>query len=206
MKLKPPLVLCLAAALSGACDRATTGAPIPVYERPQVALVLVDVQEDFVPPGGRPPVAERQFQTIAGATNRLVEKASPLGVDVVYVESRPSPAGGPEARPVRGKAPIFAKGRADAFSNPDLDRYFRSRSIDHLVLAGTSVDRSIYYTAEGAMNRGYKVKVVGDAVGAASDERRDRALERLQREGIEIIDSERLLAEWVRRKSYLASR
>ena len=74
------------------------------------------------------------------------------------------------------------------------------------MLAGVLADASIYYTAEGAMNRGYKVKVVGDAVAAGSDARRDHALEALRREGAELIDSERVLAEWVRRKKYLGSR
>jgi hypothetical protein len=50
------------------------------------------------------------------------------------------------------------------------------------------------------------VKVVRDAVASISDARRDHALDALQREGAELIDSERELSEWVRRKKHLASR
>jgi hypothetical protein len=47
--------------------------------------------------------------------------------------------------------------------------------------------------------------VVGDAV-AAGAAGRDTSLEALRRRGVEIIQSERALAEWTRRKKYLGSR
>jgi nicotinamidase-related amidase len=193
-------------ALLAACDRATTGPRIPVYERPQTALVIVDAQETFLAPEGVPSVAQSQVAPMLAVTNRLLREAPSLGVDVVFVTSDSPPGGAIDARVVRGAAPVFSKSRADAFSNAELDGFLRSRSIDHLVLAGVFADRCVYYTAQGAMNRGYKVKVVGDAVAAASDPRRDRALEQLRREGAEIIDGERTVAEWARRKRYLASR
>jgi nicotinamidase-related amidase len=60
--------------------------------------------------------------------------------------------------------------------------------------------------AQRERNRGYKVKVVRDAVASTRDARRDHALDALQREGVELIDSEQALSEWVRRKKHLASR
>jgi nicotinamidase-related amidase len=74
------------------------------------------------------------------------------------------------------------------------------------VLAGARVDSSVYYTALGAMNRGYKVKVVSDAVAASSAARRDGVLDALHRRGVEIIATERMLAEWARKMKYLRAR
>jgi nicotinamidase/pyrazinamidase len=196
---------CLALALGG-CERATTGQRIPIYDRPQVALLVVDLQKEFLEPGGRQPVAPSQVAAMLAATNRLVESARSLGVELVYVRSDASAGGELDSRLQHPSGPVFRKGRADAFSNPELDQFLRSRAVDHLVLAGVFADASVYYTAEGAMNRGYKVKVVRDAVASTSDARRVHALEALQREGVELIDSERVLAEWVRRKKYLGSR
>ena len=56
MKLKCPSLAagCLALALTG-CERAATGEPLPIYDRPQVALLVVDLQKELLGPGvGRP--------------------------------------------------------------------------------------------------------------------------------------------------------
>jgi nicotinamidase-related amidase len=74
------------------------------------------------------------------------------------------------------------------------------------VLAGARLDSSVYYTALGAMNRGYKVKVVSDAVAASSAARLDGALEALRQRGVETIETDRMLAEWARKMKYLRSR
>jgi len=222
------LKLCLAGALAlfvcGGCERPTTGARIPVYDRPQLALLVLDFQKDFLEPGGRLPIAADQVERMLATTNRLVSNAGPLGVDVVYVsnvfsksavlgnwlrhgaaiENEPGAAIDPRLTRVNDR--VFAKHRADAFSNTDLDAFLRARAIDHLVLTGVFADACVFYTAQGAMNRGYKVQVVGDAVGAASEASRERALDALRRQGVEIIESERVLAEWARRKRYLGSR
>jgi nicotinamidase-related amidase len=207
----------------GGCERPTTGARIPVYDRPQVALVVLDFQKDFLDPGGRLPVAADQVDPMLATTNRLVRNAGPLGVDVIYVSNAFSksavignwlrhgaaienePGATIDPRLTRVNDRVFAKQRDDAFSNSDLDAFLRSRAIDHLVLTGVFADACIFYTAQGAMNRGYKVQVVRDAVAAASEARRDRALEALRRQGVEIIEGERVVAEWARRKRYLAS-
>lgn len=206
MKLKASLGACAVVLALGGCERATTGPRIPIYDHPQVAFVVVDVQKEFVDSGGSLPVASQQVEPMLAATNRLLESARSLGVEVLYVTSE-SPAGGDfDPRLKRSAGPVFPKGRADAFSNRDLERYLRSRAIDHLVIAGVFADRCVLFTARGAMNRGYKVQVVSDAVAAATDARRSQALRRLETEGAEIIDADRTLAEWARRKRYLASR
>ena len=204
MKLKTAALAALIAV--SACDRATTGPRIPVYDHPQIGLVVIDVQKEFMESTGRLPVAREEVEPMLAATNRLVESARPLGVEVVYVTSE-SPAGGDlDSRLRTGAGPVFAKRRADAFSNTELDRFLRSRAIDHLVIVGAFADRCVYFTARGAMNRGYKVKIVSDAIAAATDARRARAIDRLRSEGAEIIQTERTVAEWTRRKHYLASR
>jgi len=207
MKLKRAAigVGCLALSLAG-CERATTGQRIPIYDHPQVALVLVDLQKEFLDPGGPRAVAPGQVAPMLAAANRLVENARSLGVELVYVESGASPEGALDPRLQHPNGPVFRKERADAFSNPELEAFLQSRAVDHLLLAGVFAERSVYYTAAGAMNRGYKVQVVRDAVAGASDARRAHALGALEREGVELIDSERVLAEWVRRKKYLGSR
>jgi nicotinamidase-related amidase len=185
----------LLALLAAACDRETSGARIGVYDHPQVALVVMDAQRDFL---------EDHAEPVLGAVNQLIDRAPRLGVDVVYVRSERGAA--VDSR--LGKAPhhVFAKGRNDAFSNAEFDAYLRGREIGHLVFAGARADSSIYYTALGAMNRGYKVKVVSDASAATSEAARDGALESLRKRGAEVVTTEQTLTEWARRMKYLGSR
>jgi nicotinamidase/pyrazinamidase len=226
-KQLPSLFLLLAsipAVLTAGCERATTGARIPIYDRPQIALLVLDLQKDFLTPSGRLPAAEHQIAPMLEAVNRLTGGSRALGVEVVYVASHFPPddrfgnwlrndaaiEGEPGAeidpRVTLVNERLFSKERADAFSNPDLDRYLRSHAIDHVVLAGVFADRAVTYTARGARNRGYNVEIVRDAVAAADDRTLDHAIERLRREGAEVGTSDAVLAEWTRRKRYLASR
>jgi nicotinamidase-related amidase len=185
----------LVALFAGGCDRETSGPRIGVYDNPQVGLVVVDAQKDFL--------GDEAGRLLAGV-DPLIESAPGLGVGVIYVRSEP---GGELDPRLGGKhEPAVVKRRSDAFSNPDLDAYFRAHEIDHLVLVGARADASIYYTALGATNRGYKVAVVSDAVAAGSPAGREASLEALRRRGVEIITGERVLAEWARRKKYLSSR
>jgi nicotinamidase-related amidase len=189
-------------AFATACDRPTDGARIPVYENPQIALVVLDVQKQVVAPSGRGMVAEAQIEPMLAALGKLVDGAKSNGVAVVFVRTDEYDELDPRLSTVGG--PVFAKSRRDAFSNAELEQFFRTRSIDHLVLAGASVDGSIAFTSAGARNRGYKVQVVADAVGSSSDARRDRAVRQLRQEGVEIVDTDRVLSEWQRRKQYLS--
>src|SRR5437660_11558178 len=76
------LKLCVAAALVplawGGCERPTTGARIPVYDRPQIALVVV---------GGRSP--SNGANPVIAAPNRLIEGTPRRGVAPVYVRAQP---------------------------------------------------------------------------------------------------------------------
>ena len=193
MKLKLSAAVLSGLLVCGGCERPTSGARIPVYDRPQIALVVI---------GGR--VQSSDDDPLLAATNRLIDGARGLGVELVYVRAQANADPDPRRQTING--PVFPAMHGDAFSNADLDRFFRSRAVDHLVLIGIVADPSIELTGRGALNRGYKVMVVGDAISAASEAHRERALASLRRAGAEITRSETVLAEWTRRKRYLGSR
>lgn len=192
MKLKPRVVLLpLLVFLLAGCERATSGARLPVYDRPQIALVLVGVEKDALD------------EALITAANALAAGAKSLGVEVAYVH-RTGVEIDPRLEPASEH--VFTTDRADSFASDDFDAFLRSRAIDHLVLAGASAERALYYTAQGARNRGYKVQIVGDLVASASDAKRERTLESLRAGGAEISTREQVTADWTRRKRYLGSR
>ncbi len=83
----------------------------------------------------------------------------------------------------------FPKRRGNAFSNPRLGEFLQMRQVRHVILTGVFANACVHFTAIGALRRGYRVTVLRDAVAAATDRKREAALERMQRRGVEIADS-----------------
>jgi nicotinamidase/pyrazinamidase len=168
------------------------------------ALLVLDLQVDFVDPAGRLPISRDQISPVLAAANRAIAAANGH-LAVAYIgneygfwdipgnwfrrgaamQSSFGSALDPLVTRIAG-APYFAKHRGDAFSNDALERFLVSNDIERVVLAGVYADACIYCTARSAINRGYRVTVLADAVGAASDEDRRAALRSLSRLGVEV--------------------
>jgi nicotinamidase/pyrazinamidase len=168
------------------------------------ALLVLDLQVDFVDPAGRLPISRDQISPVLAAANRAIAAANGH-LAVAYIgneygfwdipgnwfrrgaamKSSFGSALDPLVTRIAG-APYFAKHRGDAFSNDALERFLVSNDIGRVVLAGVYADACIYCTARSAISRGYRVTVLADAVGAASDEDRRAALRSLSRLGVEV--------------------
>ena len=168
------------------------------------ALLVLDLQVDFVDPAGRLPISRDQISPVLAAANRAIAAANGH-LAVAYIgneygfwdipgnwfrrgaamKNSFGSALDPLVTRIAG-APYFAKHRGDAFSNEALERFLVSNDIGRVVLAGVYADACIYCTARSAINRGYRVTVLADAVGAASDEDRRAALRSLSRLGVEV--------------------
>lgn len=168
------------------------------------ALLVLDLQVDFVDPAGRLPISRDQISPVLAAANRAIAAANGH-LAVAYIgneygfwdipgnwfrrgaamKSSFGSALDPLVTRIAG-APYFAKHRGDAFSNDALELFLVSNDIERVVLAGVYADACIYCTARSAINRGYRVTVLADAVGAASDEDRRAALRSLSRLGVEV--------------------
>jgi len=85
----------------------------------------------------------------------------------------------------------FAKNRTDAFSNRKLEQFLIDRQVDELFLVGLDAAFCVYYTALGALNRGYRVTVVSDAVMTGRD--MGRVQRRYHEKGISIMDSQEVI-------------
>jgi nicotinamidase/pyrazinamidase len=157
-------------------------APSPVG---RAALLVLDLQVDFVDPAGRLPISRDQISPVLAAANRAIAAAKSEHLAVAYIgneygfwdipgnwfrrgaamKSSFGSALDPLVTRIAG-TPYFAKHRGDAFSNDALGRFLVSNDIGRVVLAGVYADACIYCTARSAINRGYRVTVLADAVGA----------------------------------------
>ena len=148
----------------------------------RTALVVVDMQNDFVRPAGSlcVPDAEATLPAIGG----LLALAREHGIRVVFSQDTHRD-GDPEweiwpehARegtwgwqivdelaPLEGET-VLRKVRYDAFYGTPLDHLLRLWGVDTLVICGTVANICVHYTAASAALRWYRVVIPRDAVSA----------------------------------------
>ena len=183
---------------------ATTGKKILPYDKPRKALLVLDLQEGYGGANPRQPATAPAAGGLLDTVNRLIGMAAETGMEVVYVRQVFSNNlfvrmhGGRrvekvivDRRIVKINDNDFTKNRTDAFSNRDLERFLIEHQVDELYLTGVDAAFCVYYTALGALSRGYKVTVVRDAVATRSD--MNTLIERYKRKGIGIVTSRELL-------------
>ena len=182
---------------------ATKGKKISGYPDPKKALVILDIQEEYSGTESRPPVTGTPATGMIAVVNRLIDKAGTSGMEVAYIRQVFGSNlivrlhGGRKLGRVIVDRRIkvinsndFEKNRTDAFSNRQFEQLLIDRHVDELYLVGVDAAYCVYYTALGALNRGYKVTVITDTV--ASRNSMTTVLERYRRKGIGVIISEQL--------------
>jgi nicotinamidase-related amidase len=96
-------------------------------------------------------------------------------------------------------APVFNKPVYSAFAGHRLHEHLQERGADALVITGSETDVCVLATVLGAVDHGYRVIIVTDAVCSSSDEGHDSLLklyhERYSQQ-IETADSETILSLW----------
>ncbi len=94
---------------------------------------------------------------------------------------------------------LFDKRVYSPWVEPGLDDMLRARDIDTILVTGGETDVCVLATVLGAVDRGYRVLVVCDALCSSSDETHDRLLDLYrQRYGqqIETVTTQMLLDAW----------
>lgn len=163
--------------------RPTTGTQIKKHPAPRTALLIVDIQEDYTGPQAKK--RYRDGDRIVMVSNALLAQAQAQGAVVVYIKNvidnpimsvltgginAPGSAGTELDRRLI-KVPMartFLKGRSDAFSSPELDAYLRENQVDQLLITGLDGAYCVNATANGALNRGYKVTLFQDGIATES--------------------------------------
>ncbi|GBD14241.1 Peroxyureidoacrylate/ureidoacrylate amidohydrolase RutB [bacterium HR25] len=167
--------------------------PVPEYEMAErveldprrSALVIVDMQNDFVKEEGK--LVVPTAQATVPAIRRLLESARDRGAMVAYTQDTHLP-GDPEfpiwgehcllgswgweiideLRPEPGEL-VIEKRRYDGFYGTNLEYDLRVRGIDTLVIVGTVANICVLHTAGSAALRWFNVVLARDGISALSD-------------------------------------
>ena len=212
---------------------ATTGDPALLATLEQkadpahAALVVVDVQNDFVADGGffdRIGADVKTAQKAIPRLARLIESARGAGVPVVFVQAIYDPeflsapmrernrrravelprclsgSWGADfymVRPAPGE-PVVVKHRYSAMLNTGLDALLGSRGIRSLLLAGVATDTCVESTGRDAYFMDYYVSIVSDCCAAFSERDHLGALERFDRDYGAVPTADEITAVWAR--------
>lgn len=142
----------------------------------QTAILLMDLQVDFLDGTGKMPVGEEgAARVIAAARSVLSGEAVPGAIAVAIVNAFPRShrvanlfrnnaaiAGTTGAAPDPRVAlppgtPTFAKTEANAFSNPELHGYLQANAVGRVCVMGVFAEGCVRATALAARKLGYDV-------------------------------------------------
>ncbi len=162
--------------------------------RERSLLFVVDVQERLLP-------AMAAGEACVARIRLLLEGARHLGVPVMASEQYPKGLG-PTVAPVRealGAAPVFEKITFSCARDATIREAVLASGRRQLVLCGIEAHVCVLQTALDFTAEGLRVAVVADAVDSRRRESRRRALVRLRQHGVELVESEMVLFEWLER-------
>jgi nicotinamidase-related amidase len=199
--------------------QATQGVRIAEYKNPQKALLVIDVQEDttgITAPPLSPYKGNAEYIT---RLNKVIEYMNSKNILIVYVKQEfdglwgktlswtvfggSNIKGNPGTKVDKRIAMLsnykFSKSQGDSFANPKLNEFLTEQRVNELYLTGLDPEFCIYATARGAMNRGYKVNVITDAILSWRDtvciwtkNNNEGIFEKYRKDGIKIISGKEL--------------
>jgi len=176
------------------------------------ALLVIDVLNDFVKPGGS--LRVERAERIIPKLKALIEWARGRGIPIIYVcdahrkgvdaelelwgdhaiEGTWGAQVVEELKPEEGDF-IVKKRRYSAFFSTDLDLLLHELEVRRLILTGLVTNVCVQHTAADAFFRGYELVVVRDCCEALSAEEHERALDYMKTiYGAHIATSEELMA------------
>jgi len=105
----------------------------------------------------------------------------------------------PELQRYSPPARVIDKTRYSAFFGSHLWQHLQDREADGLIITGSETDVCVLATVLSAVDLGYRVILVRDALCSSSDEGHDALMKMYQSrytEQIEMTDAETVLSDW----------
>jgi len=173
------------------------------YENPQKALLVIDMQVDYIGENAKFPIERSQIENLIITINKIIDEYHRKGYSIIYLrrvfrkndignfsrnyaclEGTPGVEIDPRINIVSQN--IFDKYAPDSFSSNDFENYLIENRINELYLCGVMADECVYETALGGYNRNYKTNYIANAVGSTNEKKIEKAIKKLNKKGINI--------------------
>ena len=179
----------------------TKGEPIVRYNEPKAALLVIDVQNDTTNNTAFYGDTTRFLENV----NQAITFAEENDMEILYVknitENNPvlqMLSGGRYKDGTVGaeladglqivSGNIFTKSIRDSFSDKGFENYLISKQVDTLYIVGADASACILGTAQGGINRNYKVNIISDAIITINDTVLAEMLGQYTKDGAVVID------------------
>jgi nicotinamidase-related amidase len=175
------------------------------------ALLLIDVQIDFLSDNGRLPVGTANAERVVSVANRMVDLFEKRKWPVIIISNQfkkndvmgnffrkqaaveGSEGGRIDPRVQVNAARHFSKSKSSAFTNPDFPEYLKMAGIDHVVICGVYAEGCVRATALDAQRANLDTVVISDGVSSNRKFKNNWALSHMRKRGIQIMSSEEYL-------------
>jgi nicotinamidase-related amidase len=169
-----------------------------LLSRDKSQLLIIDVQEKLLPAMSNPDrVVERCV--------RLVRAARALEIPITISEQYPSGIGSTVA-PLRealgNSGAVIEKVEFSCLKNDTLREHlheFRRKGLPQVVMGGIEAHVCVTQTAIDLEDQGFEAFVAADATSSRAKSSRRLALTRMVKSGVDIVDSEMVVFEWLGR-------
>lgn len=189
----------------------TNGDPIPRYENPKKALLVIDIQKNLTSKDGKWILNLNQSDKMINKINSIIKASSEeKGLLVIYISNEFSrnsiinkmTDGAMEENTEGAKIDEriliindnhFIKNKMDAFSNEMFEDFLKKNKINHLLITGIDAEDCVDKTIKGALNRNYKITVISNAIATKTDEGLKNKISDFREMGAEVISTDELL-------------
>jgi len=182
----------------------STGEPIPEYDSLKSALLIIDLQEAST---GRMKETEEyspESNQYIEKINQIIKHSADKNITVIYIcaitdnwflnllnaRMKKGTIGTRlDSRLIKVSDYLLYKNKWDSFSNPELDAILKREQVSRLYIVGLDVNYCIKNTILAALNRGYDVLAIDDALRSGDQTLREQAIQELITKGVQIISS-----------------
>ena len=184
------------------------GVPIDDYKNPSTVLFVIDVQEGITGNYALSDIYKDQAPELINSVNKAITVADLSNVPVAYIYQQTrnwffnwaddyvlalgSPGVAIDGRIKLVSLNYFPKRKNDAFSNHDLNLFLETLEVNRIIISGLDIAHCAGKTSQAALNRGYEVVVIEDAVISETDELRKEKIIELETAGAQIIQIDQL--------------
>jgi nicotinamidase-related amidase len=190
----------------------TKGTKIANYDNRNKALLVIDLQKDLTAKDGKAIINLEQTDEVIRHVNTIIKYAKEHDLIVIYIRHEVQPnfiinfitrgvlAEGSVGSEIDSRVNvvnhnIFVKHIMDSFSNTEFEKFLCNKEVDHVILTGVDAQACVDRTLKGALNRGYKVTVIGDAIATKDDARLREKLHEFKEIGATITTTENMLTQ-----------
>ena len=188
-------------------SKVTGGVPIENRDPGAAALLVIDIQGGTTGSESALKSLVEQSETLIESVNHVIAEMHAKDQTIIYVRTEvvnpllniinntmARRTGGAELDPRLVIAPgeVIVKRRSDSFSGTDLDKILSDHHISELVVVGLDAQQCVKSTVLAALNRGYSIAMVEDAVISKTSALKDQAIEEFREMGVKILSENEL--------------